>query len=774
MSEPIQQLQPTFSGGEFSPSLYSRTDLQKYATGLKTARNVYIHKHGGVSNRPGTSLRGSTKDHTKRFRLLPFVFSDTQAYVLEFGHLYIRFYHMQTGALIADPVTPTIPYEVVTPYTESDLRGLDITQSADTLFIVRGGTTKVKTLVRYDHANWVLSNYVPTKGPFMKSNLDEASLITPSAKTGASITLTAANDIFKAGHVGALWQLKQDVDGSATTVSTSGTADSASIGCGGTWRFITRGTWTGKVQIKRSMDSGATWQVLRTYQASSDTNHNVYGTESESCQVKLTATITSGTCNADLTTDAYTHTGIVEITAFTDTKHVTAKSVVDLGATTATWNWSEGAWSDVRGYPCAIAFYDQDRLCFAGTLSEPQTTWMTETGDYNSFKRSSPLVDTDGITAKLPSRRMNPIRSITNRGELIALTSDGVWTVGAPTGQVLSPTQVSTKQHEESGSADITPVVVGQRLVYVAAMGKSVKDTAYEFTSDGMKGDDLTIYSSHLFEHGTVVEMAYAPEPDSILWLVKDDGTMLSCTYLRDQQLLAWTRHDTDGWFETVCTIPGDSRHEVWVGVRRTINGQTKRTIERFENRLGNPTGYDANHKPIYDPAQCFFVDCGAIVTGTDITEVEGLDHLEGKMVSILADGNVMPRKLVVGGKVTLTRAASTVVVGLPFTSDIETLNIDYQGPSGTAQGRKMRVASATLRLLNSRGGYIGPDADNLTELLPRPIPDAPTPLFSGDSKENLDSSYGDEGHVFIRQSDPLPISIQAIIPNVTDGGTGG
>lgn len=835
---PISVGKTTFAGGEFTPSLWPRTDLQKYATGARKLRNVIVHPHGGASNRPGSHYVATARYDGKIVRLLPFEFSTTQRYVIEAGDLYFRF-----ATNDAQILSGGSPYQIVSAYAEAILRTLNFTQSADTLFIVCP-TVKPKLLQRLGDTNWTLTDYDFKDGPFMIPNTDASKTLAASAVTG-TITITASVDTFNAQHVGSLWQFKHYIEGQTLSVSLGAGGASSSIKCGGTWRIITHGTWTGKVNVEKSTDGGSSWTVIRTFASSNDNNVNTFGTDDNNGDpylVRLNMTsYGSGTANIDLTTDAFYQVGVAKVTAYTDTKHVTATVTREIGATTATIDWAEGSWSDYRGWPASVVF-DQDRLVFASTASEPQTTWMTETGNYYSFRRHSPLVDTDGISVNLPSRQLNAVNGLVPLLDLIEFTSSGEWTINSTTGNVLTPTTVQTRVNGYNGSSGVRPVVIGNRAIYVQASGNVIRDIGFELQSDGFVGSNISIISNHLFLGYNIVEMAYQQEPDSLVWAVRSDGIFLSMTYLREQDVVAWTWHETVGTYESVCVIQGNGYKEVWVSVKRG----TKRFIERFDQRMastktedqffvdcgityhdpkpitgataanpvvitalshgysngdlidiadvGGMTQLNGKRYKVASAATNTFAlhdaDTGANINGSAYTAytsggtsskavnvITGLTHLEGQNVAVLADGNVVANylnpKVVASGQITLDAPYSKVHVGYPYVSDIETLNVEIVNEKGTSQGKKVKISKLTLQILQSLGGWIGPNFDTLHEIADvyRATYGTSIPLYTGEVKEILGAGYEDGGRVCVRQYDPLPMSVLAIIPEVTVGG---
>lgn len=776
MAPSLHSIKPSFAGGELAPSMYGRIDLAKYATGARTLKNMIVHPHGGVSNTPGTHYVSTGKTAGLFIRLHDFQFSSTQTYVIEFGNLYIRFYTRQ-GQITetGDPLTSeagahfiteggelldiedNTPYEIVSPYATANLAGLSFTQSNDVLFIFHPDF-QTRQLNRLADNSWTVTLYDFQFGPFQTTNTT-ATTITASALTG-SVTLTASAATFLATNVGGLYRLEHDVAEQSVATTFSSVSNGTSISCGGTWRIISHGTWTGTFKVQKSTDGGSTWTTLRTFTSVNDFNVDTFGSEDMSDNASpflvraICSAYSSGGIETSLTTDPYIARGVAKVTAFTDTTHVTATVTRNFGATTATTFWAEGSWSDRRGWP-AVGEFAQDRLCTGNTYTQPQTTWMTQTSNYYDYSVNSPVVDSDSISINLPTRQLNGINGFVSLTALIALTSSSEWAIGTPD-SVLSPTTVTQKPNGYTGSNGLKPVIIKNRAIFVQAMGAFLQDMGFDLYSNSFTGADLSILANHLFTGYTITDMAYQQYPDSLVWCVRSDGALLSMTYLREQEVLAWTHHDLGGIVESICVIPYNGYNQLWLSVNR---GGT-RFVEYLDHRLSSTA-----------PEDQFFVFSGLIYSGDPTSVVGNLAHLEGKSVAILADGNVVANYLtpqtVTGGQITLPAPASKVVIGLPYTSDLQTLDLEISLPDGTLQGRKSKVGKTVIRVVNSRGGYIGPDESNLKEIRDndRTVYDNSLALKTGDLKQTLGGGYSDGGRIFIRQYDPLPLTISAIIP---------
>lgn len=763
-------MQPTFSGGVFAPMVQGRIDSERYATGLRQCENFIIHKFGSLSNRTGFSFLGGAKHNDYRCRLVPFIYSNDQAYVLEFGKEYIRFWNSDGTQLLSG----SSPLEVVTPYGVDDLRKLRFMQSADKVFIACEGY-KPRVLSRDTATTWSINTFSMTVEPFLTQNLDDDVKITPSAVSG-TITLTANSNIFKEGHVGSMWRLDQNMSGGSVTLEVTPpgegeedpayTSDSITCGADTEWHLVTHGAdWVGRVAVERSYDNGTTWLQVRSYEhRSSESNYSVYITEPEQCLVRIhVQELTSGTIEADLTVEPYVAVGYVTITAYTDAKHVTASvdTKKPIGNTNATEMWWESAWNDENGYPAAVAFYE-DRLVFAGTKHSPRGVWMSKAGDYHNFGTSSPKSeDDDSIQITLTSRKMSMIHTlVTMRQSLMAFSEDGVNTIGYADAS-LTPSSVTQRAESYFGAKDVDPLIVGSQCIYVQEVGGAVRDIGYDYVQDAYNGDEVSLFASHLVSSSAPVEMAFQSEPDSIIWFIREDGALLSCTYMREQKMVAWAKHETQGQFESVCVIPYANNARVWAAVKREVNGSTVRYIERMTLRLPTP-----------DPADQTYLDSAYTYDGT-ATNTLSIPHLAGCKVRVVLDGNLLPDYTVGSdGALTLERSGQKIVVGLGYTSKLETLNIESQGfvRQGVMQGHKVQIVEVILRLLNSRGGKVGSDEEHLDEWQKRLKTDwlgQPLELFTGDAALVGNFTNDDGGRVMLVQDTPMPFTLLAIMMGV-------
>lgn len=517
--------------------------------------------------------------------------------------------------------------------------------------------------------------------------------------------------------------------------------------------------------------------------------------------------------------------------------------VTELSRNYLTDIWHLGAWSDEYGYPSCVTYY-QDRLCFASSAKKPQTVWTSKSSDYVNFGTSVPTADDDAITFTVNARQVNSIRDMVPLDSLILLTSDAEWRVTEGQDQVLTPDSVGVRAQSFYGAADMQAQVYGRSALFVQDRGSQVRDLTYSIQVDGYEGTDRTLLADHLFRGYSIVDMAFCRIPYSALFAIRDDGVLLTLTYLPDQEVAGWARHDTDGYFERLCVVPEGDQDTVYFVVRRTINGSTKRYIERFAPRLfsdkrdaffvdsgltfdGRNTGattmnvaggstWAAGESVTVTASTSSFVSgdvddwimldpdggayrvlvtaytSGTVVTGELLDPLpaayratattswgfaratfSGLGHLEGKTVSALVDGNAYASVgAVSSGAITLAARGVLVHIGLPITADIELLDIAI--PNGeTVRDRQKQVNKVSLLVQETRGLYAGPDSSNL-QAFPARNPDDgyDTAALRTDLVEvAIEGAYRKSSRVFIRQTDPLPVTICGMIAHVDFGG---
>ena len=412
-------------------------------------------------------------------------------------------------------------------------------------------------------------------------------------------------------------------------------------------------------------------------------------------------------------------------------------------------------------YPGAVTYYEQRRV-FAGTINKPQNLWMTRSGTESDLSYSFPTRDDDSIVFRVAAREANTIRHLVPLTSLLLLTSSGEWRVTSVNTDALTPTSVSVKPQSFIGANNTQPVIINNNVLFVASRGGHMREMAYSWQANGYSTGDLSLRAPHLFDGFDLTDMCYSKAPYPITWAVSTSGKLLGLTYVPEQQIGAWSQHDTDGVFESCCCVAEGNEDMLYVIVKRHINGADVRYVEQLQTRA-----YSTQ-------AASFFVDAGLTYSGAPASVISGLGHLEGKTVSILGDGAVFPQQVVTGGAITLDQPVSVANIGLPYISDLYTLPVGPQIDAGFGQGKVKNVNKAYLRVAASGGIFAGPGADQLVEAKQRTIEPygSPPALLTEVVEIVLDPEWGADGQVLVRQVDPLPLTLVSLTLDMTVGGS--
>lgn len=897
----VSQLIRSFSGGELSPYCDALTTSDKYPTGCRVLENFIPTVYGPVNRRPGLEMISAAFDDSHRVRLMPFVFSDTERYVMEFGNHTLRVFDASTKGLmiftggapqwvtgtaytvgqkvLASPLgvgtflyvcatahtAGTFAFDlaagkwtllssitsVATPYSTADLREVQIIEINDIAYLTHPLYAPQK-IERTALKGTIFFNFEETPWfwpALLDENTDSAAVITPTDITGA-ITLNASGTFpgFNSGQEGGYFQLSYERPSSSATITFAANGSSSSVAALGGWSLNTYGTWAATLTIDRSTDNGITWSVIRSFTSNDDRNVTTTGEEPRNSLLRLTVSNRSGgTINdfATLEMDDSRLAGIVKITNVIDPVTAQATVINDLlptggivehvfvttngggysaapavtisggggsGATAishlagdavsyvsmvnagtgytsvptvtiaappglgeraiayatiippspqGTSFWSEGAWSNYRGFPRTITTHE-NRIFYGGTAFRPQSIWATAIDDFENF-RLSILADA-GLYFTFITRRTNPIQWMFSKDgslQIGTLGSEGSID-SSDASSALSPSDIQWTDLTSYGSRHLPAIVLQDSLFFVQKAGRKIRIRRYDWNRRAYGAPDVTVFAEHVTSPA-VVEYDSQQHPEGILWCVRDDGQLIGMTYDYDQQVTAWHRHITAGTFESVCVIPGDTGDEVWVATMRTINGVTRRFIERFKPDWRET--FDAEDKPNW-----FYLDCAKrIVNGSPSATVTGLDYLNGQLVSILADGATMEPRVVSGGSITLDAPAIIVIVGLPYISTLRPMKLNLDLQDGTSRARKARIAKVTAQVLKSLGCSISTDGQQFDELLFRStdddMDDSP-PSFSGECELIAGGNYSDGGgDIWVRQADPMPLTIICLTP---------
>lgn len=411
-------------------------------------------------------------------------------------------------------------------------------------------------------------------------------------------------------------------------------------------------------------------------------------------------------------------------------------------------------------YPGAVSYFEQ-RRCFAGSINEPQNLRMTRSGTESNLTYSIPARDDDSINIRVAAREANTIRHIVPLQNLVLLTGSAEWRVTSVNSDAITPTSVSVKPQSYIGANNVQPLIVNNNIIYAASRGGHLREMAFNYQAGGYITGDMSLRAPHLFDGYDIADMSYAKAPIPLIWAVSTSGKLIGVTYVPEQQIGAVHRHDTAGTFESCCVVAEGNEDALYVVVGRNINGTDTRYVERMASRR------------FETPADAFFVDSGATYDGAPATTISGLNWLEGETVSILGDGAVFPQQVVTAGAITLEQPCSKVQVGLPITAEIQTLPLSARIDASFGQGRLKNINKAWLRVYKSSGVFVGPSIERLVQFKQRTTEaygSAPN-LISDEIEIVLEPSWQSGGQVFVRQSDPLPLTLVSLTVEADLGG---
>lgn len=860
-------IQRSLAGGEISPAIWPRADLSKYSSSLRTQRNVITLRHGGGRSRPGTALVAEVKDSTAKVRYISFIFNQSQTYLLEFGNSYFRVHKNGqqltesgktiTGITAANPAVVTAASHGYSNGDEVVISGVvGMTQVNGLNFKVAGVTTNTFQLQSMQSTNIDSSGYTAYASGGLSSRVYTVAtswttaLIATMDYTQSADVLTLVNP----GHViqevkrtgDTAWTITSPVYG-ATVLAPTGLSIAGGSGSG----------------------NGSVYWVVPIDDASGEegTEFNGGG-PSTSAATKGDATPASAVNPLTITWTPTAGASTYKIFKFENGVYgfiglSTVNSFVDDGITPDGSNplvLGVNAFNATGAYPSAAAYYQQ-RLCYFNTNNNPRSGFCSQPGLYHNFDSHIPIIDSDAVKFNMAGPQ-DPIQRVLALAQLIIFTSGAEYSIQGDASGTMTPSTINIKQESSHGAAAIPkPMLVDGNGLFVQARGSVIRDLEFVFQVDGYRGNDLTVFANHLFDGYTMVDWAYQQIPNSIVWVVRSDGILLSMTYLREQQVMAWAHHDFDGTVENVLSIPEGLEDAVYVLVKRTVNGVTKRYIERMTTTLmGNVVDticmdcsltYDGRNLSVdtmtvsggtlWNETELLTLTASAghfltsdatnlnqiVLTGSDgsicrfnirtyssatvvtgypdrtvpaslqatatavwskaVSHLSGLNNLEGKKLSVFADGYVVgspnnsayPVYTVASGAVVLDKPYSVIHAGLPFTADMETLDIDTANGESIMNKMKL-VQGVTISTLDTRGVWVGgrnPDTDitntaadplfNLSEEKIREYEgyENPVALITDKVSSTIISAYDKNGHVFIRQVDPVPMTIAAIAP---------
>lgn len=732
----VSPLQRSFAGGEVSPLLDGRDDFPRHANGLKKCRGFIPLVEGAATRMPGSKFIGYTRNDDVA-RLIPFVFRDEDTYMLEFTDGTQRVWRDQE--VVQDGGGGD--YQLATPY---DLAVLDVIQhygSADRIYMV-DGEQHPQRLSRFADNDWLFEDTPFEGGPFLPQNVDKAQTIYATVETGSG-ALVSDFDIFEAGHVGAFFRLQMVDDDVATFQADESPAVNALRKWGGNYY---------RVDTAPGANAGST-----------PPSH----TEG------IAATKAGGP------TYEYLHSGwgVCQITAYTDARNVSMLVTKRLpsqvvGASKATYRWNEGAWSDVRGWPGLIAEHQQ-RVFYGATPTEPRTLYFPATGSRTEF---SPGTDPDeAFTYELAAEKggFAQLRwgMSTQDGLYIGSGTDARVIVSTDQNGVFGPTSIRNQQVTEEGCANFPAELVDGRPIFLSKSGERFLATRYDFNENKQGVENLLKAARHIGLPG-VAEIVWQSDPVTVLWGRTLDGDLVGVSHDRAEEFVAAHRHKVGGFVERIAVKPTNDglSQELWMVVRRTLDGLTRRCVEVVQPPflLPEERGLAA--------ADAWHLWCAVRYQGAATDTITGLDHLEGEDVVAWTDQGAETGLTVASGSVTLSIDVTSAIVGIDMSADDMLHTLDERGGAvdGGSIGRQKNTRAVGLLFAATSGGRVqtvrldsnhAEIAGKLTPIFKRGAPGDPPVLKSGAADVTPNGGWSKTTELRIRPDPGAPMTLLGLAP---------
>ena len=815
----ISWIQPSFAGGVISPSLYSRIDMAKYQVALRKCDNFIVRQYGGVENRPGTRFVTAAKYPNRKCRLIPLQFSTVQTYALEFGHNYMRV--IKDGAVVL--TTGGVIYELAMPYTEDDLFKLKFTQSADVMTICHPNYPP-KELRRYAHDNWQIVDVVTANGPFEDINVNESVTVYASAETG-TITLTASSAIFGAEQVGKLFYLEQPAVDAVPVWETSKTTAINDVRRAESnyYRANTAGK-TGSLRPSHTEgmawdgwggtgtdDTGIQWEYL----------HSGFGIARITAAAGNTATATvisripSNVVGSTKASYKWARYAWNSVNGYPSTVVYYAQRLFFAASTAYPQTIWASRTGDYKDFGKNNPTQDDDRIIY--TYAGRQVNEIRHLIDVGSLVALTSggeyVINGDQNKVLTPSAFSFSSQGSNGSSDVPPIAVANIALFVQEKGSVIRDLAYSFDVDGYQGN-DLT--ILANHLF----QKKSIVDWSFATVPYSaafcVRNDGALLVMTYLREQQV---FAWAPQPgagkyestcsiseqneDAVYFVVNRTINGQTVRYIERLASRNFTT-DEDAFFvdsglsydgrntssARAVTITGGSGNWPYQQpYTLTITGGSYFLSSDVGAQIQLPYTEGGVDKEIR-------LDINSVTSGTavvvlanrDIPEVlrnvattnwqlarktfSGLSHLEGQTVNILSDAKVEPQKVVSGGTVTLESPGAVVHIGLPITAELETLDININGQE-TLLDKKQIMPSATLVVNASRGIFASTPGGKYYEYLQREFEfyDDPVDNATGKVELKLDSNWSKAGRLSIRQTDPLPLSILAIIPRLTVGG---
>jgi len=712
-------------------------------------------------------------------RFIDFNFSATERRVVELRDGFVRFW--KDGGTLVPKLSDSNPLELVTPYREDELFEVQIAQLGNIAYLCHPNhppqklerafdATFQKETFTWSEVEWSFPAFRDFNISSVTATPNSVSGFTQISFTGNPFTETLNTYEYADARI----MLRQKRAASHVSLALHTAAgNSSEIKILGDYQVYTYGTFAGTLFVEQKTLSGD-WIALKTFQFSDEENGRqlVYSASTKEPLLLRLRVVTTTAASVLKPQIAYLEAGdanvigyarIIDSITFENSLPVVDCEVeLPFDSTNATTEWAISSWAEYAGYPRSVCFHEQ-RLWLGGTKLQPNTIWASAVGDYENFRLGA--FDSDSLSFTLAAQEGSAIQSMVSHESLVVFTQSEEWTAATSQQTIITPSNIFVRRQSRFGSAHKQAFIAANNLLFLQRGNRKLRQFTHGAAGGEGQASDLSVLAEHITLSG-IKQLAFQQQPDPVVWMVRNDGVLLSMTYEPDQSVIAWARHTSGtGLFESVAVIYGadGDADQVWFVVNR---GST-RSIERFD-----PTHFSKLEQGTYE--KLVYVDCAVMAEGSNLTSVTGLNHLNGQSVAILAGGGVEPSQTVTSNQVTGIPAANTIIVGLPFTSRLQPSKIEVGMADGSSQGRKHTSKRATVNLWKTYGAQYAdnPDAgeNNWFEILNRSTETnagSPEQLFTGLVDINNLDAHRTSVDLTIRQTLPLPCNVLAIIPKI-------
>lgn len=712
-------------------------------------------------------------------RLIDFNFSATERRVVELREGSVRFW--KDGGTLVPRLSDSEPLELTTPYLETDLFEVQIAQLGNIAYLCHPNhppqklerlfdATIQKETFTWSEVEWSFPAFRDLNISNVTARLlNSSSGFTQIAFTGNPFTESLSPTDYKDARI----MLRHKRTESHVSLALNSTGNlSSEIKILGDYQVYTYGTFVGTLYVEQKSLSGD-WLPIKTFQFANETNGRqiVYSSSTKEPLVLRLRVVTSTVASTPAQI-AYLEAGDANVIGYAriidGINQVGESPVVDcavelaFNSTSPTTEWAISSWAEYAGYPRSVCFHEQ-RLWFGGTKLQPNTIWASAVGDYENFRLGA--FDSDSLAFTLAAQEGSAIQSMVSHESLVIFTQSEEWTAATSQQTIITPSNIFVRRQSRFGSAHKQAFIAANNLLFLQRGNRKLRQFTHGAAGGEGQASDLSVLAEHI-TIGGIKQLAFQQQPDPIVWMIRNDGVLISMTYEPDQSVIAWARHTSgSGLFESVAVIYGadGDADQVWFVVNR---GGT-RSIERFD-----PSHFSKLEQGTFD--KLVYVDCAKMAEGTNLTSLTGLNHLNGQSVAILAGGGVEPLQTVTSNQVTGIPAASVIIAGLPFTSRLQPSKIEVGMADGTSQGRKHTSKRATVNLWKTYGAQYADspaaDENNWFEILNRSTETnsgSPEQLFTGLVDINNLDAHRTSVDLTIRQTLPLPCNVLAIIPKI-------